>query len=192
MPSTRRPQARRSRKSKAEQPKSTSINRARRSRHANKLRSVPVSQLSARGYSVYKRALKVLSLVREGQSLISASRRVGISPSTVLSLLPGDFYRPRGGNRYVPSKSDRHIRLINLILSDGKEHTLRVRGSRQAKLASDYSNAFQRYLAGDTLALRPFRGKTIAGHTLLTDPKKIKELGEKGFEVDHFYAEVVA
>jgi len=138
------------------------------------------------------RALKVLSLAREGKRLTFASRRVGISPSTVLRHLPDDFHKQRGKNRYVPSKSDQHIRGINLILSDGKEHTLRVRGSRQATLASDYSNALQRFRAGDTLALRPFRGKKVAGRKLLTDPKKIKELGDKGVEVDHFYAEAFA
>jgi hypothetical protein len=148
-------------------------------------------RLSGRNYAAYSRALKVLSLTREGESLTAASRRVGISPPTVLRYLPEDFKKARGSNRYLPSKSDRNTRFINLLLSDGQEHTLRVQGSRQAKLASDYSNALQRYLAGDTLALRPFRGKTISGRTLLTDPKKIKEIGERGVEVDHFYAEVV-
>jgi DNA-binding CsgD family transcriptional regulator len=149
-------------------------------------------KLSSRSSSTRKRALKVLSLAREGKTLSAASRLAGISPPTVLRYLPGDFKKPRGSNRYLPSKSDRHVRFINLLLSDGKEHSLPVRGSRQATLASDFSNAFQRYRAGDTLALRPFRGKKVAGHKLLTSPKKIKELGEKGVEVDHFYAEVFA
>jgi DNA-binding CsgD family transcriptional regulator len=147
---------------------------------------------SSRSFSTRNKALRVLSLTRQGETLTSASRSVGISPSTVLQHLPGDFRKPRGSNRYIPSKSDRHVRLINLLLADGKEHTLHVRGSRQATLASDFSNAFQRYRAGDTLALTPFRGKKIAGHKLLTSPKKIKELGEKGVEVDHFYSEVFA
>ena len=151
-----------------------------------------LSQLSERSYVARNRALEVLSLVREGKSVTSAVRIAHTSRANVLHYLPGDFHKPRGKNRYVPSKSDRHVRLINLILSDGKEYSLHVRGSRQAKLASDYSNAFQRYKAGDRLALRPFRGKKVAGHTLLTNPKKIKELGEKGVEVDHFYAEVFA
>ena len=145
-----------------------------------------------RSYVARNRALEVLSLVREGKSVTSAVRIAHTSRANVLHYLPEDFRKPRGKNRYVPSNSDRHVRLINLFLSDGEEHTLRVRGSRQAKLASAYSNAFQRYLAGDTLALRPFREKRISGHKLLTDAKKIKELGEKGVEVDHFYAEVFA
>ena len=192
MPGKRKPQASHRKGSPRAKSQSISANVIPRSRQPNKPRPVSILQLSGRSYASYNRALHVLSLTRDGKTLSSASRGVGISPSTVLRYFPGDFKKPRGSNRYLPSKSDRHVRFINLLLSDGKEHTLRVRGLRQAKLASDFSNAFQRYLAGDTIALRPFRGKKIAGHKLLTSPKKIKELGEKGVEVDHFYSEVFA
>jgi hypothetical protein len=40
--------------------------------------------------------------------------------------------------------------------------------------------------------LRPFQGKKIGGHTLVTDPKLVTALAEQGESFDQLYSSLVA
>ena len=64
-----------------------------------------------------------------------------------------------------------------------------VRGSRAASLIGRYFNAVGHFLAtGDASVLAPFRGKTVGGVELLSDPARIEQLEvRRELDIDDIY-----
>jgi hypothetical protein len=71
-----------------------------------------------------------------------------------------------------------------------------VPNSRERKLLSQYDFALRMFRAGEDgadAALRAFEGKTVGGHTLITDIKLLIELEEAGqLDFEGFYVAVGA
>ncbi|HEX6502423.1 MAG TPA: hypothetical protein VF011_04195 [Terriglobales bacterium] len=139
-------------------------------------------------------ALHVLARMRRtGSSLASAARSESISPQKVLKSLPGELRK--SGSRWIPTRpTDRQPRQMNLLDEKGRRVGT-VRGSKAASLLGRYNAALSKFFsgngkyAGDESLLDPFRGKRVAGVTLLTDTKALIELAEAGeLSFDDLYA----
>jgi Lhr-like helicase len=65
-----------------------------------------------------------------------------------------------------------------------------VRGSRQASELGKYMSAVGKYVrSGDTDPLSKFKGKSIGGHVLITDPDTLSALAQAGaLTLDEIYA----
>lgn len=126
-------------------------------------------------------SLEAVALMRrEGLPLAPAARRVGVSPSTVrfwAGEAVGAGGRVRPGDRIPRSM---------LIATSGRVIVAEVRGSRQSSLLADYWNDVDRFLnTADMRLLARYRGKSVAGHILETDPDVLENLaleGEMTFE----------
>jgi hypothetical protein len=73
-----------------------------------------------------------------------------------------------------------------VIVSEGQQRSVDLRGSRQASRVGAYWNAVGRFLdTGDTSLLKPFRGLRVGGFVLETDPDLLEDLAlrsQLGFE----------
>jgi hypothetical protein len=66
------------------------------------------------------------------------------------------------------------------ITPDGQV-LVEVRGSRVASLIGRHANAVQQFHAtGDTRPLREFRGRSVQGRKLATDPNVLRRLARRG------------
>jgi hypothetical protein len=65
-----------------------------------------------------------------------------------------------------------------------------VRGSKQASELGKYMSAVGKYLrTGDVEGLGKFEGKSIGGHSLITDPDLLSSLAQAGaLTLDEIYA----
>jgi hypothetical protein len=151
------------------QRRSTHKRRSNRRRTKNR-------QMNAR-----RRARRALARVRRGESLSSAVRAEHISLRTTLKHV-GKYLRQtrtKGGKtRYVPIKSDHRIRMWLLTPLGYVPVSL---GSRNASLNGKHSAAVQKFLrTGDDSVLKPFIGKRVASHELVTDPRIVSTLADAG------------
>lgn len=125
----------------------------------------------------------VISRMRRGVSLSKASEEFAIESSSVVEL-GHPALRKRNG-RYVVTKTDRLLRVINALLVEGKRE-IATRDSRQASIVGSHWAAVQRYLqTGDDSALLRFKGKKVTDasgkrHLLLTDLKEIDRQAAAG------------
>jgi hypothetical protein len=125
----------------------------------------------------------VISRMRGGVSLSRASEEFGITSSTVIEL-GRPALRKRNG-QYIPTKSDRLLRVVTVLTVKGKE-VIATRDSRQASLVGGHWAAVQRYLqTGDDSALIRFKSKKVTDasgkrHLFLTDLKELDRLAAAG------------
>jgi hypothetical protein len=65
-----------------------------------------------------------------------------------------------------------------------------VLGSKQATQLGEYMSAVGKYLrTGNTEGLSAFKGKSIGGHDLITDPEVLNVLAEAGsLQLEEIYA----
>jgi hypothetical protein len=121
--------------------------------------------------------------MRDDISLPKASNEFGIAPSAVVEL-GRSALRMRNG-QYVPTKTDRLLRVITILTVEGKKE-IATRDSRQASLVGGHWAAIQRYLqTGDDAALLRFKGKKVTDasekrHLLLTDLAELNRLASAG------------
>jgi hypothetical protein len=133
----------------------------------------------------YNRALHVLARMRRtGSSLTSAGREEHIDPRTVRKYLRAEL-RGRG----KPTKADRRKRKMLVPTTLGNS-PVTVRGSKQASQLGRYMSAVGEYLrAGNAEALDEFKGQSIGGHVLITDPDALSVLAQAGaLTLDEIYA----
>lgn len=133
----------------------------------------------------YRQALRVLARMRRtGVGLTSAAREEHVDPRTVRKYLRGEL-RDRGR----PTKADRRKREM-LVPTPLGNVPATVRGSRQASRLGKYMSAVGKYLrTGDIQALAKFKGDSIAGHRLVTDPDLLSSLAQAGaLTLDEIYA----
>ena len=125
----------------------------------------------------------VISRMRDRVTLAKAAKEFNILPSTVVEL-GRPALRIRNG-RYVPTKTDHLLRVLNALTVEGKKE-IATRDSEQASLVGGHWAAVQRYLqTGDDSALLRFKGKKVtdAGrkrYLLLTDLKELDRLASAG------------
>jgi hypothetical protein len=139
--------------------------------------------MSQRDQEIWDSVVHVISRMRDGVSLNRASEEFGITSSTVIEL-GRPALRKRNG-QYVPTKTDRLLRVVTALTVKGKE-VIATRDSRQASLVGGHWAAVQRYLqTGDHSALLRFQGTKVIDankkrHLLLTNLKEIDRLASAG------------
>jgi len=126
-----------------------------------------------------ERTLEALNLMRqEGHSASEAAELAGTTTKSMRRYL-GDALE-QDGRRLRASRGDRLYRELKVLTTEGTK-VVGVRGSGQASLISQHANAVRQYLAtGQTGALAPFAGRTIAGLAFETDPTAIEEHWRRG------------
>lgn len=203
MPSKRRPQARRGRKPRAETNNSTSsISRAG---GANKLRSrsksVPrkISQRyrAPRPSSLSLKQLKTRADVLAAHSDMMLNPRLpasqaakgrGVETRDLWTYIPKAFKKDASGR--IRAIADRYMRRMEVPGPDGPI-IIKIKGSNARNKIARFRNDFFRVLGGDRSALDKWRGVTIQGHELLTDPRIVRMLGEQDNLPEHFGSEQV-
>jgi hypothetical protein len=133
----------------------------------------------------YNRSLHVLAQIRRtGMTLTAAARENHIDPRTVRKYLGTDLKR-----NGIPSKSDRRRRDMLVPTSRGTT-PVAVRGSSEASQLGRYMSSVGDYLrTGNTEGLDEFKGKSIGGHRLITDPDALDSLAQAGsLQLDEIYA----
>jgi hypothetical protein len=126
------------------------------------------------------RALDALARMRSGgQSLTRAAREAGTTPAVVRKYVGSALRRTRDGG-VTAKASDRLYRRMTAITPDGPA-LVEVRGSRAASLIGKHANAVRKFVeTGDARDLHKFRGKTVGGRSLATDPEVLRRLARRG------------
>lgn len=133
----------------------------------------------------YNRSLHVLARMRRtGASLTAAAREEHVDPRTVRKYLKTEL-RGRG----KPTKADRRTRNMLVPTTIGNA-PITVRGSKPASQLGRYMSAVGKYLrTGDDEGLAQFKGQSISGHALITDPELLSSLAQAGaLTLDEIYA----
>jgi len=145
--------------------------------------------LSDKQIAKYEDSLDVLGLVRKGKSLNQASKKVGISPTTVKKYV-GSALKLKN-KRIVAKKRDSLLRKIR-INENGKEAFIQTRGRKNSSISGKYLSAVGQSIDNnDTSALKPFEGKTIIDHkgkhhVLETNLDKLRQISERREEREFF------
>lgn len=121
-------------------------------------------------------ALEALRALREGKSLSAATREAHTTANTVMRWVKPALARDAQG-RWHAKTSDRLFRRMVIVTGEGLSE-IDVRTSRQASQLARYMNAVRQFLAtGDERVLDPYRGQSVAGATLETDPDVLEAVG---------------
>lgn len=174
MPSRKRPQTRRARRSRARKP--TSNKSLAHQRHAGKRRPIPLARLPERSQAARDRALHVLADMRIDPDLLlgRAARLRGVKPDTVRKYFSSSLKRV--GGRIRVTKNDRYPETLFLPDAHGNSVPIRTRSFKERSEAGHYLRDIGRALRGDTRALSKWRGKKIAGVELLTDERALASI----------------
>jgi len=94
--------------------------------------------------------------------------------------VPAALGRNRRGRLRVRT-SDRYAARVEILTDDGLLDVT-AHGSRERELAGRHRSVWGRVLRGDLLptALTEFRGKTVGGHELVSDPDRLTTLLKGG------------
>jgi hypothetical protein len=135
----------------------------------------------------------VVADMRRGVSLAKAARQHHIKQSTVLRSVGNALYRSGSGKPWKARKSDRLSALMRILTPHGPTFA-EVRNSIDRTRLARYDNALRNFRAGADGAveeLRAFKGQTVGGHPLMTDPDLLIQLEEAGsLDFDALYYSV--
>ncbi len=138
------------------------------------------------------RTFHALNLVRrKGYALEDALREAGTSARSFHKYVGSEILPSKPGQRLRVTKEDRRIREMPVITGIGDVAT-KIHGSKNASINAAHRRAALHYLRkGDDSLLVAFRGKSVDGVELLTDPELISALAEQGaIKPEQFYASV--
>jgi hypothetical protein len=142
---------------------------------------------------VYRKALATIARVRRGLSLTKAARLEHIKPKTVQRHVGRALYRSGSNKPWKVTRTDR-LSAKMLITTDRGLIFDVVRGSVERIRLSRYDIALRKWRAGEDGAeqeLASFKGQTVAGHVLITDPDLLIQLEEAGqLDFDNLYYSV--
>jgi hypothetical protein len=167
--------------------KPTRISRSDRSRKSSSL-------------EVREKVFAAVAAVRRAEargeklSVSQAARQEGTTVAAI-KRFPQLLKRTQPGRPLQVTKNDTYSRTVNILiplrLHDGDVRTVKVRGYKEAQLASSYATTVQRVLQGKLppSALDEFRGVSLGREKqpLLTDYAAIKRLADAGITVVEFY-----
>jgi hypothetical protein len=111
----------------------------------------------------------------------------GVKVSDFWTFIPKAFRKSRGRIRAV---ADRYVRRLEIPGPDGPI-IIKIRGSKARSEAARFRNDVFRFLQGDLTAIDKWKGVSIQGHELLTDPRILKLLGQQGNLPEHFGSEQI-
>jgi hypothetical protein len=134
-----------------------------------------------------EKSLGVLSKVRKGQSLSSASRELHIKPKTVIKHT--NAFK-KSGRRWIAKSQDRISRIMR-IYENGKQEWIEVRDSRTASKIGKYNSAVNQFLrTGNEDVLKqfkkPFKDANGKLHYFETDPDKLYEIAVSQEEAEFY------
>ena len=87
-------------------------------------------------------------------------------------------------------RADRYLRRLEIPGPDGPI-IIKIRGSKARSEAARFRNDVFRFLQGDVAAIDKWKGVSIQGHELLTDPHILRLLGKQGNLPEHFGSEQI-
>jgi hypothetical protein len=122
---------------------------------------------------------------------LTASRAAGDNGVTVRDFwkyIPKVFKKDSDGR--IRAVADRYLRRMEIPGPHGPI-VIKVRGYKAKIQVARFRNDVFRFLGGDPSALDKWKGETIQGHELLTDPHIIRLLGEQENLPEHFGSEQV-
>jgi len=183
----RKPNSRKARKSHVRKNRKRITRRRRRSTSKRRF-LIPKTQ---RQTATHRKALAALGRMRRlGLSLNKAAKLEHIKPQTVLRHVGKALYRSGPGKPWKATKSDRLPEKMMILTEQGPIFTV-VRSSIERTRLSRYNVALRKWRAAEDGAgpeLLAFRGQTVAGHVLVTDPDTLIRLEEGGqLDFDAFY-----
>jgi hypothetical protein len=163
----------------------------RRRRFTRRRLAIPKTQQPSK---LHLKALAVLSVMRRrGWSLNRASKLEHIKAQTVLRHVGKALYRRGPGKPWKATKSDRLAEKMAVLTAKGLIYES-VRSSIERTRLSRYDTALRKWRAAEDGAdqeLLAFKGQTVAGHVLITDPDTLIELEEADqLDFDAFYYSV--
>jgi len=153
----------------------------------------PISVLfTRRGASVQKRVFRALARMRnEGESASKAAHHEGLKLDTFVRHARPALRRSAPGKPWRAIPEDQLPAAMKVLTKFGYTAEI-IRSSRERRLLGAYSRAIRMFRGGEDntdLALKAFRGKTVAGHTLITDIKTLIRLEEAGkLDFDDLYS----
>ena len=155
---------------------------------------LPFAKLSFRSLEARNRALHALTAIRHGASLVDAAKAEVVRQRQYGNSVDSSEREEHAGGRIRAVPRDKFTRYLQIPGQDAGGLTqVAAKGSREATELAAYVNARAAFLRlGDKSVLRPFRGKKIGGHTLVTDPKLLPALAEQGESFDQLYSSLVA
>src|SRR5262249_49750862 len=150
---------------------------------------------------VRERVFAAVAAVRHAEahgqklSVTKAARQEGTTVAAI-KRFPQLLKRAKPGQPLQVTKNDSYSRSVNILiplrLRDGDVRTIKVRGYKEAQLASSYGTTVRRVLRGKLppSALDQFKGVTVGKekYPLLTDFNKLKRLTDAGIIIPEFYA----
>jgi hypothetical protein len=130
---------------------------------------------------------------REGISASEGARREKMKLRTFQKGAGRYLYRTSPGKPWR-ARNDDHLRFLMSILTSQGPLDVVVSKLTERKLLHQYDLALRMFRAGADgaeAALKAFEGKTVGGHTLVTDIKLLIVLEEAGqLDFEHFYVPV--
>lgn len=174
-------------------------NKTRRLRRAklrgprrSSVRRVPEVARSPHEAEVQRRVFVALRRMREeGESLSKATKLAGIKPQTFIRHARRALRRRGPGKPWKAIPEDQLSAAMKIITRFGPTVDI-VRSWHERELLGLYNQAVRMFRAGDNgaaAALRVFRGKTVAGHKLITDIDLLIQLEEAGkLDFDDLYS----
>ena len=189
MPSRRKPRARHAERTGARKTNRTNSSVARSARTGKSRAPSPSSlspaELKVRGDTLAAHA----DMLRD--PTLPASQVVkdwGISIRDLWKYIPKAFEKDSSGR--IRAVADRYVRRMEVPGPDGPV-VIKIRGSKARSEIARYRNDVFRFQGGDLTALDKWRGVTVQGHKLLTDPKILQALGEQDNLPENFGSEQV-
>jgi hypothetical protein len=181
--------------SKKRSAKKTTRRRVPMKRRVAKRNRVPHTNkvaLNPREAEVQRRVFRVLRRMREGnESLSKATRLEGIKSKTFVRYARRALRRNGPGKPWKAIPEDKLAAVMNVITKFGAVPEV-VHGLRERKLLGGYNLTVRMVRAGEDgaeAALKKYRGKKVAGHTLITDIPVLIRLEEAGkLDFDDLYS----
>ena len=127
------------------------------------------------------RIVRALGFMRRtGASASEAAHRERMKLKTFRQRAGRYLYRSGPGKPWKVRSEDQLAVSMTVLTRRGRVDVI-IRNSRERKLLHEYESAVRMFRAAEDGAeeeLRKFRGKTVAGHELITDAKLLIELEE--------------
>jgi hypothetical protein len=128
---------------------------------------------------------------RDGESASRAAHEEGLKLETFVRYARRALRRSGPGKPWKAIPEDQLTAVMNILTKFGLIPDV-VRSSRERRLLGRYNAALRMFRAGEKgaeTALNSFRGKKVAGHTLITDVELLIQLEEAGkLDFDDLYS----
>jgi hypothetical protein len=189
----RKPNKKRSSSKKIKQRKiQRSRNRAkRRASSRSRIRHIRRIPQTPREADLQRRVFRALRRMREGDSLAKAVREEKLKRDTFIRHARPALRRSGLGKPWKAIPEDKLKSIMNVLTEFGLKTEI-IPNSKERKLLGQYNRALRMFRAGEDgaeAALQKFRGKKVAGHTLITDSNILDQLEEAGkLDFDDLYS----